>query len=128
MSAYIKNQFGTVNIEDQVIATIASEAAMKCYGVVGLVNATTSENIMNLLGKESLSQGIVLKIEDNNLNIDVSVILEFGVKIAVVSDNIIETIKFQVERETGIKVNKINVIVRDIRLQDQGGKNVNNRW
>lgn len=128
MSAHIKNEFGLIKINDQVIATIASDAAMKCYGVVGLVNASASESIMNLLSKESLSEGIVLKIEDNSLNIDVSVILEFGVKIATVCENIIETIKFQVEHETGIRVNEINVIVRDIRLQDQEGKNVNDRW
>mgnify|MGYP002757144444 CR=1 FL=1 len=128
MSAYIKNELGLIKIDDQVIATIASEAAMKCYGVVGLVNASASESILTLLGKESLSKGIILKIQDNKINIDLSVILEFGVQIAVVCENIIETIKFQVEHETGIPVDKINVIVRDIRLHNQEVKNVNNRW
>lgn len=119
MSAHIINKMGIVNIDEQVIKTIASNAAMESYGIVGLVNATATESLFDLLMKENLSKGVILKVEDNKINIDLHVILEYGVKISVVSKNIIDTIKFNVEESTGITVEKINIIVRDIRLQNQ---------
>lgn len=119
MSAHIINKMGIVKIDEQVIKTIASNAAMESYGIVGLVSATTTDSLYNLLMNENLSKGVILRVEDNKINIDLHVILEYGVKISVVSKNIIDTIKFNVEQTTGIKVDSINIIVRDIRLQNQ---------
>ncbi len=119
MSAHIINEFGSITISEQVITDIASNVAMESYGIVGLVNATTTNAILTLLKKENLSKGVTIKIENNKITIDLSVILEHGVQISVVSENIIETVKFNVEEKTGIKVDKVNILIRDIRLQDQ---------
>ncbi|WP_099203069.1 Asp23/Gls24 family envelope stress response protein [Miniphocaeibacter massiliensis] len=119
MSAHIINEFGSITVSDQVITNIASNVAMESYGIVGLVNANTTNTILTLLKKDNLSKGVTVTIENNKITIDLSVILEHGVQISVVSENIIETVKFNVEEKTGIKVDKVNILVRDIRLQDQ---------
>lgn len=119
MTAHIVNKLGVVQIDEQVIINIASKAAMQSYGIVGFVSATATDTILTLLKQENLSKGIVLSIKDNKIIIDLYVILEYGVKISTVSENIINTIKFKVEESTGIDVDKINIIVKDIRLQNQ---------
>lgn len=63
-----------------------------------------------------LTKGIKVYSKDNILTIDLHVILEYGVKISVVADNIIEKVKFNVEKLTGQKVDQINVIVQGIRV------------
>ena len=119
MTAHIVNELGVVQIDEQVIINIASKAAMQSYGIVGFVSATATDTILTLLKQENLSKGIVLSIKDNKIILDLYVILEYGVKISTVSENIINTIKFKVEESTGIDVDKINIIVKDIRLQNQ---------
>lgn len=48
---------------------------------------------------------------------DLFVILEYGINISVVAENIIEKVKFNVENLTGLEVEKVNVFVQDIRVQ-----------
>ena len=45
-------------------------------------------------------------------------IIAYGVSIATVSDNLIETVKYKVESFTGMKINKINIYVEGVRVID----------
>lgn len=119
MSAHLVNDYGVIQIKNEVINIIASNAAMELYGVVGLVNANATESILSLLKNDNLSKGVLLSINENKISLDLHVILEYGVNISAVCENIIDTIKYKLEENTGIKVNKVNVIVRDIKLQNQ---------
>ena len=62
---------------------------------------------------DHLTKGIKVTTKDNKLIIDLHVILEYGVKISVVAENIIERVKFNVENLTGYGVDKINVHVHE---------------
>ena len=119
MSAHLVNDYGVIQIKNEVINIIASNAAMELYGVVGLVNANATESILSLLKNDNLSKGVLLSINENKISLDLHVILEYGVNISAVCENIIDTIKYKLEENTGIKVNRVNVIVRDIKLQNQ---------
>lgn len=116
MSATIKNKLGSVVIEDKVIATLAAEAAQESYGIVGLVAQSTKDGLFELLKLESKTKGVNVRIEDNVVNIDLIVMMEFGVRIAVVADNIIEKVKYIVEKNTNLKVNSVNIIVQRVRI------------
>ena len=116
MSASTCNQYGEIVIKDSVITQIASDVVMQCYGIIGLASKNPANGIFELL-KDNMSKGVIIKVnKKGGLEIDLSVVLQYGVKITVVSENIIETVKFNLEKYTGLKVEKINVIVQDIRL------------
>ena len=53
-----------------------------------------------------LSKGIKVYTKDDKLTIDLHVILEYGVRISVVAENIIDRVKFNVENLTGLKIDK----------------------
>lgn len=36
MSAKLENQYGTISIENEVIARVAGLTALDCYGIVGM--------------------------------------------------------------------------------------------
>ena len=61
---------------------------------------------------------MVVVEEDNQITIDFHVIIAYGVSIATVSDNLIETVKYKVESFTGMKINKINIYVEGVRVID----------
>lgn len=118
MPAKIKNEFGTIVIRDTVIANIACNAAMETYGIVGLSAKNPVDGIFELLGFENMTKGVKIEIdeEENTVDIDIAVIMEYGVRIAVVAENLIDKVKFNVETNTGLHVNSINIVVRGIRV------------
>lgn len=115
MTAKIVNEMGIITISDQVITTIASNAAMQTYGIVGLAYKNPSDEILIMLSKKNMSKGVKIATQENRITIDLTVVLEYGVRIAVVTENIIDTVKFSVENQTGLLVDKINILVQGMR-------------
>ncbi len=116
MPTKVKTELGDINISENVIATIAGVSAMESYGIVGMAAKNATDGFFELLKWDSLTKGIKVYTKENKLIIDLHVILEYGVKISVVADNIIDRVKFNVEKLTGQQVDKINVLVQGIRV------------
>ncbi len=117
MSANIRSQEGYIVIENNVIASIAGISAMESYGIVGMAAKNAADGILEILKFDKLSKGISVNTENNELNITLHVVLEYGVKISTVGENIIDRVKFNVENLTGLTVNNIDVIVEGIRTK-----------
>jgi uncharacterized alkaline shock family protein YloU len=116
VSARIDNQYGSITVSDEVLATIAGIATMECYGLVGMASKNSTDGIVELLKREHLSKGVKVYTEDNTLVIDLFVVVEFGTKISVVAQNIIDKVKYTVETMTGMVVKKVNVNVQGVRV------------
>ena len=117
MPAKTSNEYGYVNIDDSVIATIAGLSAMESYGIVGMASKNATDGFFELLKWDNLSKGVKIYTDGNEVAINLHVILEFGMRISVVAENIIEKVKFNVENLTGLKVSKVNVYVQGIRVE-----------
>ncbi len=116
MAARFENEIGRVSIDDNVIATIAGLSAMEGYGIVGMASKNTTDGFFELLKWENLAKGVKVNTRNKEIIIDLYVILEYGVRISVVANNIIEKVKFNVENLTGLKVSRVNVFVQGIRV------------
>lgn len=113
----IENELGYIHISKKVVADIAGYATMSCYGVVGMAHQRGRDGLIEILQGRHVSKGVKVKFNDKDeAIIDVYVILEQAIKISVVAENIIDTIKYNVERQTGIKVRSISVNVVSIRI------------
>ena len=117
MPAIINRELGNIVIEDSVLANIAGISAMESYGIVGMASKNAADGIFELLRFENLSKGIVVKTDENEISIELHVVLEYGVKISTVGENIIDRVKFNVESLTGLSINQVEVIVEGIRLK-----------
>ena len=116
MSAKISNQFGNIEIDRQVIAQVAYKAAMESYGLVGL--AYKSKGIVELLKGENAFKGVLVEeLEDNTIAIELYVILQYGTNISTVANNIIDRVKYTIEKMTAVKVSKIDINVQGIRVK-----------
>jgi uncharacterized alkaline shock family protein YloU len=107
---------GMINISPNAIAMVAGIAAMQCFGVVGTASRTIQDGISELLtGKDNLSRGIEVTIADEQVEINLYIIVEYGVRIQEVAHNVIENVKYAVENQLGLRVSQVNVIVQGVR-------------
>lgn len=113
-----KHEYGEVKISDDVVGTIASIAAAEIAGVNGL-NGGLAGELAEIFGKKNLSRGARVNIEERTVQIDLNVIVDFGIKIPEVSWQIQENVKNAVEMMTGLKVKEVNVHVTGVNLHKE---------
>ena len=118
MKGRITNQMGDILINLDVIAKYAGTCAVECFGIVGMAAVSVKDGLVKLLKKESLTHGINVTLNENQLTIDFHVIVSYGVSISAVAENLISNVKYKVEEFTGIAVEKINVYVEGVRVID----------
>lgn len=119
MTANIINEYGTIYIKEDVLRLIASEACMKSYGVTGLAYKNVTDGFLVLLKKHNMSKGVKVLTEDNKIRIELTVVLEYGVRIQMVCENIMELVAYDVLNKTGIKVDEIDILVQDMKLPNE---------
>jgi uncharacterized alkaline shock family protein YloU len=108
---------GRIEVSPRAIASIANEAVLTCYGVVGTAAKDLASGIVNALSPDS-KRGIVVRIEKGQIVIDVYVIIEYGTRIAAVARSVMNVVKFSVERALGMPVAEVNVHVERLRVSD----------
>lgn len=121
LSVNSKRDLGKINIAPEAIAMVAGIATLQCFGVVGMSSRSLQDGIAQLLhGKENLTKGIEVRIDDDLVEIGLYVIVEYGTKINEVAHNVIENVKYAVEDQLGLLVHKVNVHVLGVRTGDKG--------
>ena len=117
MAARVITSYGTITIENEVIARVAGMAAMECYGVVGMASINMKDGFVQLLLGENLTKGIKGEtLENEEVVLSFHIIVEYGTKISAIADNLMSTVKYRVEEMLGITVDHINVNVEGIRV------------
>ncbi len=118
MSGTMDTHMGNIVIDDEVIAKYAGSVAVECFGIVGMAAVNMKDEVVKLLKLDSITRGISVTVENNNLILDFHVIISYGVSILAVSDNLISNVKYKVEEFTGLKIEKINIFVEGVRVID----------
>ena len=120
---YITRQesMGTIQISEDVVASVAAMAVMEQEGVCGLSTGIGSD-IAEMLGKKTLAKGIRLSTEGEALRIDCEIVAQFGQPVFVLARNVQEHVKSCVESLTGLSVAQVNVNVSGIALPREGKK------
>ena len=116
MGKFILTQLGRITISDDVIASVAGMAATECYGLVGMASRTLTDGIAELLGYDNLARGVEVDARDDGLRINLYIIVEYGTRITEVAHNVMDTVKYVLEKATGLPVAEINVTVHGVRV------------
>lgn len=110
-------QLGKVNISENVVATIAGSAAMDVYGLVGMASRKQlKDGIAELLGRDNLSRGVVVRQEQDMLYIDLYIVVSYGTKISEVAHNIQVKVKYVLNEVVGLNVDQVNIFVQGVRV------------
>ena len=111
-----EGRLGRIEVSPAAIAGLAATAVLECYGVVGMSPRTLQDGLAEILRRESYRRGIQVRIMDQLIVIDLYVVLEYGVRISEVAHNIMENVKFRVEKVLGVPIDEVNVHVQGLRV------------
>ena len=117
MAVKLNTQYGSIDIDNDVIATVVGGAATDNYGVVGMASKNQFKDNMNeILRKDSYSKGVVVREVNKKVQVDVNVIVSYGTKISEVSRNVQSKVKYNLESMLGINADSVNVIVQGVKV------------
>lgn len=118
MKEYNNTDIGKIEIDKEVIAQYAGSSAVECFGVVGMASLSMKDGIAKLLKRDNLSHGVKVLDNDDKINIDLHIIVSYGVSISVVAENLFSNVKYKVEEFTGKEVEKLTIFVEGVRVID----------
>ena len=104
------NKFGQVKISNEVVATIAGLAALEVEGVE--TNTTFTDKILK-------NNGVKIQIEEEEVNLDITVVIEYGLSIPEIALKVQENVKNTVETMTGLKVSQVNIHAQGISFKKE---------
>ncbi|WP_194745985.1 Asp23/Gls24 family envelope stress response protein [Staphylococcus chromogenes] len=121
MSLEITNDYGSIDISNEVIASVVGGKAVECYGIVGMASRQqVRDGLAEILGHENYAKGIVVKEDNGILDVDMYIIVSYGVKISEVAQNVQATVKYTLENTLKLKVNSVNIFVQGVRFSNDG--------
>ncbi|TWT07482.1 Asp23/Gls24 family envelope stress response protein [Planococcus sp. CPCC 101016] len=117
MSIELKNEYGQIDISNDVIAQIAGGAAIECYGIVGMATKhQIRDGLTDILRKENFAKGVLVRQEDEDLVVDMYVIISYGTKISEVAYQVQSKVKYTINKTLGMSVKAVNIFVQGVRV------------
>ncbi len=110
---------GRIEVSPLAVASLASEAVLRCYGVVGMAAAgTLRDGLVEILQRDATHRGVEVHVREGGIVVDLYVVVEYGTRISEVTHNIMEAVKFSLERALGMPIKEVNVHVQDLRVSN----------
>ncbi|MBW6410946.1 Asp23/Gls24 family envelope stress response protein [Clostridium weizhouense] len=111
-----EDNVGVVKISDEVVSVIAGIAAQEIDGVSDY-QVGVSNNLTNILkGKKAPGKSTKVTLIDDKATIEMSLSVEYGIKIMDVVSQVQENVKRTVEAMTGLVVEAVNIYVQNIYM------------
>lgn len=113
----ITTEFGKIEISLQAVSSIVKKVVSESYGPVNVGNPQTGFLQKLLGGADENKRGLRVTEEiDGTLEIDIDLILEYGIRIPTVIENIQENVYHKLKEFTEAANIKVNIHV--VGLQD----------
>ena len=116
MAVSTSNVYGKISISDSAIAKVAKNAALECYGIVDTVSRRITDSLSELLKKQPDGKGVKVVTSGDRIFIDVFVVIKYGVSINAVAESLKASVKYKVEKFTGMIVDTVNVNIIGVKL------------
>lgn len=108
-----RTDLGTIRIHKNVIASIASIAALEIEGVKR-IGSDLKSGLLELLGKKSLSAVRVEIDKNEEVRIEVPLVIKYGFLIPEVAGKVQENIRSALEKMTNLTLKDIDINVQGI--------------
>jgi len=104
---------GSINISDDVIASMVRVAVKEVEGVAGMA-VTAGPAVAELLNKKPSSKGVKVSFGEESMAIDVVIMVKYGSNVVDVATAVQETVVNNVQCMTGVDNVTVNVHVSGI--------------
>ena len=117
MSIEVINEYGKIDITNDVIAQVVGEAAIECYGIVGMASRhQIRDGLTEILRKENYSRGVIVRNIGEETHIDMYVIIGYGTKVSEVAYQVQSKVKYTLRQSVGMTVKSVNIFVQGVRV------------
>ena len=117
MSIKKQTSLGQIKISDAAIAVLAGGAVIECYGVVGMTSQQVlKDGFYELLKKENYTKGVIVKNKPEGLEVDLYLVVSYGVKVSEVVNEVQKKVKYTLEKALNMDVLAVNVHVQGIKV------------
>ncbi len=117
MSIEVNNEYGKIDITNDVIAQVVGEAAIECYGIVGMASKhQIRDGLTDILRKENFAKGVIVRNVGDDMHIDMYVIVGYGTKISEVAYQVQSKVKYTLNKVIGMAVKSVNIFVQGVRV------------
>lgn len=113
-----KTTLGRIHISPNAVATLAYQATIQSYGVVGVAFKNLAEGVAHSITKEP-TRGVSVHFNGDEIDIDIHIIIEYGTRITSVANSVANAVKYQVERAIGLPVHNVNVHIQGLRVSKE---------
>jgi uncharacterized alkaline shock family protein YloU len=111
-------QLGKIDIDPEVIRTIAGLAASEIKGVASLPGGV-GDFVIESLGRKSNTKGIKVTINEKQVTILVTFVLQYGYDVPEVARKIQRNVKEAIEDMTDLEVVEVNIFVSDVIIVEE---------
>lgn len=113
---------GTIRISDNVIAAVVRKYTLEVNGVIRFASTSLVGGLAEMIGRRNQEGSVVVRLDGDAVNIAVTLVLRFGVKVPEVASLVQEVIRTRVEELTGKHVTSVDVIVQDLEEVSESGE------
>ncbi|MBQ7785854.1 MAG: Asp23/Gls24 family envelope stress response protein [Clostridia bacterium] len=107
---------GQITYANEVISTIVSVATTEVEGISGIVGASS---ISGILAKGKTPRGVRVDMNGQDVNVDVSVTVDYGMPIQKVGRSAQENVRKSIESMTGLHVEKVDLHVVGVSFEKE---------
>ena len=97
----IPDKKGSINISDDVIATIAVTAVSEVSGIIAFSSVAAAE-LSELIGKKPTTKGVRVTFEGEIVNVDINVMARFGENNTLLGEKAQQAVVNAVSSMTGL--------------------------
>lgn len=110
------DELGNIHISEEVLAVISSAAALEVEGVSSL---SGSRDLTELLGKKNLTRGVHIQVDEDGVQIELTIMIKYGYTIKEVACAVQEAVATNVESMSSLNVKSVNVNVGGVTFEKE---------
>ena len=108
---------GNLHVANDVLADMVGNAALECYGVVGMAAPNAADGIAKILPAARLRRGVVVTTTEVGVHVELSVVIEYGTNINTVSQNLVDQLTFALSEYARVPLDGVEVHVQGVKVR-----------
>ncbi len=109
-----QENMGTIQISEDVVASVATSAALDVDGVSGLLSANMSDFMG---GKKMTAKGVRVEMVEDAIVVHLFIIIRYGCAVSEIAAKVQESVFTTLRDMTGFDVSAVNVHVGGISFE-----------
>ena len=101
---------GNLHVANDVLADMVGNAALECYGVVGMAAPNAVDGIAKILPASRLRRGVVVSSTEAGVHVELYVV-------SAVSQNLVDQVTFALKEYARVPLDGVEVHVQGVKVR-----------